>query len=96
MLPDGRILSWSWDETLRLWDGESGEPIGVLEGHTAGVEGAELLPDSRILSWSGDGTLRLWDGASGKSHGVLRNPKDWIASDLKCLDTARKDFSEAT
>lgn len=27
-LPDGRLLSWSGDRTLRLWDGQSGQALG--------------------------------------------------------------------
>lgn len=58
-LPDNRILSWSGDNTLRLWSKE-GDLLRVLEGHTASIEGAMILPDDRILSWSDDHSLRLW------------------------------------
>ena len=34
LVPDGRILSWSMDHTLRLWDLTSAQPPAVLEGHT--------------------------------------------------------------
>ena len=71
VLPNGRILSWSNDNTLRLWDGESGAALAVLEGHTDWINGAQVLPDGRILSWSHDNTLRLWDGASGAALAVL-------------------------
>ena len=64
-LPDGRLLSWSDDHTLRLWDGATGAALAVLEGHTREVTDALALPDGRLLSWSEDGTLRLWDGATG-------------------------------
>ncbi len=70
-LPDGRLLSWSQDNTLRLWEGESGAILAVLEGHTGWVKGARVLPDGRLLSWSLDGTLRLWDGESGAMLAVL-------------------------
>lgn len=59
-LSDGRILSWAYDATLRLWD-NSGDLIGTLSGHTSVIWGALELSDGRILSWSWDGTLRLWD-----------------------------------
>jgi WD40 repeat protein len=63
LLSDGRLLSWSADGTLRFWDGASGAPGGVLEGHTSSVDGAMELTDGRILSWSSDDTLRLWNAA---------------------------------
>ncbi|MCL4252619.1 MAG: SUMF1/EgtB/PvdO family nonheme iron enzyme, partial [Anaerolineae bacterium] len=59
-LSDGRILSWAYDATLRLWD-NSGDLIATLSGHTSVIWGAIELSDGRILSWSWDGTLRLWD-----------------------------------
>jgi WD40 repeat protein len=63
---DGRrALSWADEETLRLWNLESGEAWS-LRGHFGPVFGAQLLPDGgRALSWSGDLTLRLWDLETG-------------------------------
>jgi WD40 repeat protein len=61
-LPDGRLLSWSGDKTLRLWSAE-GAPLTVLRGHQSEVKGARTLPDGRLLSWSDDNTLRLWSWA---------------------------------
>lgn len=60
-LADGRIVSWSIDGTLRLWDVESGLVLRVLEGHTKSVNGALLLPNGHLLSWSSDKILRLWN-----------------------------------
>ena len=33
-LPDGRIVSGSYDNTLRIWNSTSGECEVVLEGHS--------------------------------------------------------------
>jgi WD40 repeat protein len=70
-MPDGRILSWSVDGTLRLWDGASGAPGPVLAGHTDLVMGALMMPHGRILSWSLDRTVRLWR-LSSSNKGCLR------------------------
>mgnify|MGYP002365850614 CR=1 FL=1 len=60
--PDGAyILTWSADNTARLWD-KSGMPVKTLEGHTSTVTGAIFSPDGQfILTWSYDKTARLWD-----------------------------------
>jgi len=68
-LSDGRLLSWGWDKTLRLWMAE-GQALAVLSGHTAEVSGALELSDGRLLSWGWDGTLRLWK-ADGQALAVL-------------------------
>src|SRR5712672_630231 len=55
--PDGsRIVSGSWDNTIRLWDAETGDPIGKpLEGHSSYVNSVAFSPDgSRIVSGSSD------------------------------------------
>ncbi|WP_430232255.1 AAA family ATPase [Nitrosomonas communis] len=70
--PDGRrVVSGSADNTLRLWDAESGQPIGQpLQGHTSSVLSVAFSPEGRrVVSGSGDNTLRLWDAESGQPIG---------------------------
>ena len=61
--PDGaRLLSGGSDHTLRLWDAETGAPVGQpIWGHDGWVWSVAFSPDgTRLLSGSDDGTLRLW------------------------------------
>ena len=57
-LPDGRILSWSEDRTLRLWSPEGSELTVMACGDDC-AEGARVLRCGQILSW-GTKTMRLW------------------------------------
>ncbi|PEQ10767.1 hypothetical protein B2G71_20910, partial [Novosphingobium sp. PC22D] len=87
-LDGGRILSWSQDRTLRLWDPE-GHPLGVpMEGHTEAINGARALDGKRILSWSRDGTLRLWD-FEGRPLGVPMEGHTDAINGARALDGGR-------
>ena len=70
--PDGtRLVSGSADNSLRIWDVATGQPIGApLLGHTARVRAVAFSPDGRrIVSGAADQTLRLWDSSSGQPIG---------------------------
>ncbi|KZP24269.1 hypothetical protein FIBSPDRAFT_427282, partial [Athelia psychrophila] len=66
--PDGqRIVSGSWDFTIRIWDVTTGALIaGPFEGHTGWVNSAVFSPDGQcIASGSDDNTIRVWDATTG-------------------------------
>jgi WD40 repeat protein len=65
---DGRAVSGSSDETLRVWDLASGQCTRTLKGHTGWVwaVAVAVTADGRAVSGSSDETLRVWDLASGR------------------------------
>jgi WD40 repeat protein len=82
--PDGkRIVTASADKTARVWDADTGKPIGEpLTGHTESVFSAEFSPNGkRIVTASKDKTARIWDVDAGKAIGEpLRGHTDWVFS----------------
>ena len=74
---DGRrIISGSFDKTIRVWDLNSGKCTAVLKGHISGVNSVAVTPDgSCVISGSFDETVRVWDLKSRKS---IRNYKGHI------------------
>ena len=77
---DGRrLVSASPDQTARLWDGITGQPIAALRGHTERLWNALFSPDGkRVVTTSVDQTLRLWDSTSGDLIAVLRGHKSEV------------------
>ncbi|KAJ7106811.1 hypothetical protein C8R43DRAFT_1164303 [Mycena crocata] len=69
--PDGNRVVSGGDDTVRIWDTESGQALGSpLEGHTAGVSSVAFSPDgTRIISGSADCCLLMWDASTGELLG---------------------------
>jgi WD40 repeat protein len=63
--PDGRRLATSSeDQTVRLWDAETGQEVLTLRGHTDIVPSVVFSPDgNRLVSAGADGTVQLREAA---------------------------------
>jgi small GTP-binding protein len=95
--PDGRYaLSGGDDNTVRIWDPESGRCLRVLEGHFNSVWSVAWSPDGRhALSGAADHTVRLWDPVTGRclrlfeghSNGV--NSVAWNPDGRHALSSAK-------
>jgi WD40 repeat protein len=74
---DGRrVVSASWDNTLRIWDRKTGACLRIFKGHIGSVNSIALSTDGqRVVSGSNDKTLRIWDAEFGV---CLEKPDDII------------------
>ncbi len=65
--PDGcYILSGSRDNSVRIWDADTGNLIRTFSGNNSGVSSVAWSPDgSKILSGSRDNSVRIWDSDTG-------------------------------
>jgi eukaryotic-like serine/threonine-protein kinase len=66
--PDGtRMASASADNSVKLWNSETGQILRSLEGHTNPVTSVRFCGDGRRLaSGSSDGTARIWNSDTGQ------------------------------
>lgn len=49
-----RLLSCGFDNTVRMWNNQTGEPLLVLKGHTHYVKSVMFIEDNKALSCSYD------------------------------------------
>lgn len=85
--PDGRyIVSASFDNSIKLWDGRDGKFIATFRGHVAPVYQTAWSSDCRLLvSCSKDTTLKVWDVRTRKLSVDLPGHQDEVyAVDWSC------------
>ena len=65
--PGGSTFATACEEqTARLWNASTGEPVGERLEHRSRVECLAFCPDGSMLATGGqDGTVRLWCSATG-------------------------------
>jgi len=77
-----RVCSGALDETVRVWDAQSGAELHCLRAHEKGVRSVAYSPDGRhVVSGSMDQTVRVWDAADGTEVRCLRGH----ARDVTCV-----------
>ena len=80
--PDGkRLVSGSQDNTVKVWDAQTGQETLTLKGHTGAVRSVAFSPDGkRLVSGSQDGTVKVWDAQTGQETLTLKGHTLWVTS----------------
>jgi len=76
------LATGSGDNTVRIWDTDTGTPKHTLKGHTGWVLGVFFSPrGDQLASCSMDKTVRIWDPETGKPFGQeLKGHAKWVTA----------------
>ncbi|KAH7142366.1 hypothetical protein DER46DRAFT_581782 [Fusarium sp. MPI-SDFR-AT-0072] len=76
-----KVASASSDNTIRIWNAETGECERVLAGHSSYVSSVVFSHDSKkVASGSYDKTIRIWNAETGKCERVLEGHSSQVES----------------
>jgi hypothetical protein len=76
-----KIISGSYDKTVKVWSMSSGECLSTLEGHLGWVFSVCVTAGGeKIISGSYDKTVKVWSMSSGECLSTLEGHQDWVAS----------------
>ena len=69
---NGRVVSSSFDGSLKMWELATGRELRSAEAHAGSVNALSLTPDDQVLvSASSDTTLKVWNLDSGEELRTL-------------------------
>ena len=89
--PDGsRVLSGSTDNTMKVWDIDTGECLITIAGHSSSVLATAITSDgSRVVSGSSDNTVKVWDLETGECLETLEGHLNMVKAVAVTPDGSR-------
>ena len=80
--PDGkRVVTASSDNTTRVWDAQTGQPLTEPLKDAGQVDSAQYSPDGKwVVTASGDNTARVWDTQTGQPLTEPLKHVGWVTS----------------
>ena len=96
--PIGQLIaSTGADKLARIWDANTLQPVGILEGHTGYALSAAFSPDGkRIATTSADHTVKVWNVQSHNEEITFSARKSGhdITGIIWLLDPAKQNPGE--
>lgn len=80
-----RLVSSSFDGTLRVWDPAAGRTVATMRGHEGLVAHVDATPDGLVASVGVDGTLRVWSADDGRQLACLRGHVELAPRGFVCF-----------
>ncbi|PTD01268.1 Vegetative incompatibility protein HET-E-1 [Fusarium culmorum] len=76
-----KVASGSDDETIRIWNAETGKCERELKGHSSYVNSVVFSHDSKkVASGSFDQTIRIWNAETGECERKLKGHSSYVNS----------------
>ncbi|MCB0114537.1 MAG: WD40 repeat domain-containing protein [Caldilineaceae bacterium] len=93
-----RVLTYSTDDTARVWDARTGDELFVLAHDESLISADWDAGEQRIVTTSQDRTLRIWDATDGAPIAVSQEDTGWIrdlhwSADGRRILTAADDMT---
>ncbi len=76
----GILASGSYDQTVKLWDTNTGECLKTLQGLGGAVWSVAFSPDGHFLATGSDRIVKLWDVTTGQCVKTLPGHSDMVFS----------------
>ena len=64
---EGQLISVSHDQSIKVWNIETGKILKTLNGHTYWVFSLAITKEGKLISGSNDKKIKVWDIDSGKT-----------------------------
>jgi F-box/WD-40 domain protein MET30 len=71
------LATGSYDNTIKVWNINSGEEIRTMRGHTSGIRCLQF-DSTKLISGSLDGTVKIWNWRTGELLSTLTGHRSGI------------------